>query len=195
MTNNNSVTVLVFKFSMDAMIGLVIASFFSLIFFFYFIFINPAYIWVTLPLIIFLVYIKLADKAPFKTRIIDENKLIFSTDGIQYGEDHYSVKDIEAIAIYLYAFEDFQYGNGSVSGAYNRKFEVRAPGDRNKISFRSHGEVLDFDFYLDNFAQFSAVRKVIKDWASEGINVVLKQEFDDEFIVQEMNYYNTPTGF
>jgi hypothetical protein len=179
---------------MAAVFGLIVISFFTLIFFFYFIFVTPAYIWVTLPVIIFLIYIHYAEKSPFKTRIIDENKLTFSTGGIQYGDDQYPIGDIEAVAVYLYAFENFEYRNGFVANGGETNVYVCAPGDKNKISFRTGGEVLDFNFYLDNFAQFSAVRKVIRDWVSEGINVVLKQAFDDDFMIQEMNYYQTESG-
>jgi hypothetical protein len=192
--NNNSVTVLVFKYSLDAILGLIVISFFTLIFFSYFMFVAPGYIWVTLPVVIFIIYIQYAQKSPFKTRIIDENKLTLSTNGIQYGDDRYPVSEIEAVAIYLYSFENFEYRDGFVNGGGETNVYVRAPGDKNKISFRTHGEVLDFSFYLDSFAQFSAVRKVIRDWESEGIHVVLKQPFDDDFIIQEMNYYHTASG-
>ena len=194
MMSSNSVTVVVFKYSKVAIFGLIFMSFITLIFFLYFIFAAPGYIWVTLPVVVFLIYIQYAQKSPFKTRIIDENKLTFSTDGIQYGNDQYPAAEIEAVAIYLYAFENFEYRDGFVVDGREKSTYVRAPGDKNKISFRSKGEVLDFSFYLDSFAQFSAVRKVINDWASEGINVVLKQPFDDDFIIQEMNYYHTESG-
>jgi hypothetical protein len=177
-----------------ALLGLILVSGLTIIFFIYLLVSAPGYLWLFIPLAAIVAYIRYAKTAPFKTRIIDENKLTFSTDGIQYGEDNYPVREIEAVALYLYAFENFEYSDGFVIRSAERSSYVRAHGDKNTISFRYQGEVLDFDFYLDNFAQFCAVRKVINDWAAEGVNFVLKQPFDDDFIIQEMEYYHTPSG-
>jgi hypothetical protein len=190
----NSVTVPVFTFSVTTFLGLIVLSFFTLILFFYLIFVAPQNLWMGLPVVFFIIYIQFAKKAPFKTRIIDDNSLTFSTDGIRYGDDYHAAREIEAVAIYLYAFENFEYRDGFVNGGNERSVYAKAPGDKNKISFRCRGEVYDFDFYLDDFARFSAVRKVISDWAAAGINVVLKQPFDDDFIIQGMDYYHTPSG-
>jgi hypothetical protein len=190
----NSVTILVFKFSLRAIFGLVIISGLTIILFFLIMFVYPAYLWLGLPVVFFIIYIQYTGKAPFKTRIIDDKHLTLSTEGIQYGDEINSINDIEAIAIYLYAFENFEYRDTfQLQGS--KAFYVCAPGDKNKISFRVRGEVSDFDFYADSYAQFYMIRKIISDWTAEGINVVLKQVFDDEFMLQEMEYYHTPTGF
>jgi hypothetical protein len=192
--NNNSVTVLVFKFDIAAIVGIVFASLFVLIFFLVLLVMAPEYLWLWLPLAFFVIYIRFAKKALFKTRIVDENRLTFSSDGITYGHDYYPTNQIEVVAIYLYAFDNFEYRDGFVSKGGVSNVYVCAPGDRNKISFRSGGTVLDFDFYLEDYARFCAVRRVINDWSAEGINVVLKQPFDDDFIIREMEYYHTTSG-
>ena len=69
-----------------------------------------------------------------------------------------------------------------------------ADGDNNKISFRHGGEIDDFTFYLANFAQYAQFQAVINDWSAAGVNVVVKQVFDDEFIMGEMSYFNTAQG-
>ncbi|MBS1598178.1 MAG: hypothetical protein JST75_08130 [Bacteroidetes bacterium] len=194
MKNNNSVTVLVFEYNLAAIFGLVLVSISILIFLFFLLVSAPGYLWLCLPIAFVIIYIRYAEKAPFKARIINKNNLTFSTDGIKYGDDYYPARQIEAVAIYLYSFENFEYRDGFVNGGRGESVYVRAHGDQNKISFRSQGNVLDFDFYIDDYARFCAVRQVANDWVAEGINVVLKQPFDDDFIVQEMNYYNTPSG-
>ena len=192
--NKNSVTVLVFKFSLYAMVGIILASLFTLAFFIFLLIYSPGYLWLWLPVAFFIIYIRFAKKSLFKTRIVDENRLTFSSDGITYGDNFYPANQIEAVAIYLYAFDNFEYRDGFVSGGHENNLYVCAPGDQNKISFRLAGSVLDFDFYLEDYARFCAVRRVINDWVTEGINVVLKQPFDDDFIIREMEYYHTPSG-
>jgi len=192
--NINSVTVLVFKFSLNAMIGIIFASLITLVFFLLLLVNAPGYLWLWLPVAFFIIYIRFAKKSLFKTRIVDENRLTFSSDGIKYGDVFYPVNKIEAVAIYLYAFDNFEYRDGFISGGGVTNLYVCAPGDQNKISFRLAGNVLDFDFYLEDYARFCAVRRVINDWVTEGINVALKQPFNDEFIISEMEYYHTPSG-
>jgi|SRR5579862_8967147 len=192
--NKNSVTVPIFKYDAAAIFGIVIISAVTLIFLFLLLMSGGDYILLFLPVVVFIIYIRYAKKSPFKTRIVDKNGLTLSTDGITHGSDFYPSTQIEAIAIYLYAFENFEYRDGFVSGGQVRTVYVRAHGDRNKLSFRWQGTVFDFDFYLDDYSRFCSVRNVINDWLAEGINVVLKQAFDDAFIIQEMTYYNTPTG-
>jgi hypothetical protein len=151
-------------------------------------------IWLSAPIVIFVLYLWIYGITFIKLKAADKNKLTFSTDGIQYGSEIYAAKDIEAVAIYIYAFDGFEYREGFVNAGQMGNVYVRAPGDKNTISFRSQGKVMDFSFYLDSYAQFCLLRKVINDWISEGISVAEKQEFDDDFIMQEMNYYGTPTG-
>jgi hypothetical protein len=178
---------------MNAMLWIILASASTLMFGFYMLVYHSDYLWLCLPIVFFILIIRNAESSPFKARIIDEHRLTFSTSGIDYGEDHYPASQLEVVAIYLYSFENFEYRDGFVGG--ESSVYARAHGDQNKISFRANGTVWDFDFYLDNYAQFYTVQQVVNDWLAEGINVVIKQPFDDEFILQEMDYYNTQTGF
>jgi hypothetical protein len=190
----NSVGVPVFTYSITALAGIVAASVITLLFFFYLFAYEPGYLWLGLPVVFFIIYIRYAEKAPFKVRVIDKHELLLSTNGIQYGEDHFPVESIEAVALYLYAFENFEYRDGFVYNSRETGVYVRAHGDQNKISFRVKGRVFDFDFYIDDYARFIAVRNVISNWSAQGVNVVLKQVFDDEFMIGEMNHYNTPVN-
>jgi len=38
-------------------------------------------------------------------------------------------------------------------------------------------------------------RAVINDWLAVGVNVALRQAFNDEFIIGEMSYYQTPNVY
>jgi hypothetical protein len=51
-----------------------------------------------------------------------------------------------------------------------------------------------YTFFLADFAQFCAVRNVLNDWINRGMTVVVRQGFEDDFIIGEMNYYGTPSG-
>jgi hypothetical protein len=178
---------------MNAMLWIILASVMSLLLGFYLLVFHSDYLWICLPIIFFILIIRNAERSPFKARILDENRLTLSTGGIDYGEEHYPADQLEAVAIYLYAFEDFQYRHEETTGGGQGDL-TRADGDQNKISIRVHGTVMDFDFYLDDYSSFSMVRQVASDWLVEGINVVLKQPFNNDFILQEMNYYNTPSS-
>ena len=193
--NQNAVTTYVYKYNPNANLIIIIYSicFFG---FFYLLFsIGFGIIWFGLPLIIFPLYVRFSKQSQFKVRIIDKNSITFSFDGIKYGEVNYPRSQIEAVAIYLYSFDGFEFRElGIYPGANAQDTYVRASGDKNTISFRAQDNVMDFTFYLENYAQFCTLRRVLNDWISEGINVVLKQAFTDDFIMQEMGYYNTPSG-
>jgi hypothetical protein len=127
-------------------------------------------------------------------QVWDERKLIFSSDAIDFGEDHYPIAELETAAVYLDSFDGFEYrtlGQPGVGGSQGQVVERRADGDENKISFRHDGKIEDFTFYLADYAHYAAFRGVISDWAEAGVNVVVKQMFDDEFIIREMRYFNT----
>lgn len=144
-------------------------------------------------LIIAPLYVRFSKQSVLKIRVWDERKFIFSSGGIEFGDDKYPINGLEAAAIYLESFNGFEYRE--LGPTINiRNVYVKANGDKNTISLRYKGEVTDFTFYLASYAQFCAFRTVINDWASHGVNVVLKQAFDDDFIIQEMAYYNTPSG-
>lgn len=150
--------------------------------------------WLSAPIIILFLFLYLNGITFIKLKAADKNNLTFSTDGIQYGSKMYAIKDIEAVAIFIYAFDGFEYQEGLVGSGVVQNTSVRTPGDKNTISFRSQGEVIDFSFYLEDYAHFCSFRKVLNDWIAAGINVAEKQEFDDDFIIQEMNRYGTSTG-
>jgi hypothetical protein len=150
--------------------------------------------WLTATLVILFLFLYFNGITFLKQLAADKKKLTLSTDGIQYGSAKCSTKDIEAVAIFIYAFDGFEYRDGFVNDGRMQSAYVRAPGDKNTISFRTKGRVFDFTFYLEDYAQFCTLRKVLNDWIAAGINVAEKQAFDDDFIQQEMNYYGTPSG-
>jgi len=142
-------------------------------------------------------YVRNTNNPKWRMRVWDERRLIFSGDGISFGEDHYPVSEMEAAAIFLDSFDGFEFRGVKTPGvADGGKLAVdrKTDGDNNKISFRHNGEVEDFTFYLANYAQFMMFQSVINDWSAAGVNVVVKQTYDDDFIRAEMIHYNTPQG-
>jgi hypothetical protein len=133
--NKNSVTVLVFKFSLDAMIGIILASLFTLAFLIFLLIYAPGYLWLWLPIAFFIIYIRFAKKSLFKTRIVDENRLTFSSDGITYGDNFYPANQIEVVAMYLYAFDNFEYRDGFLNGDRKIIFTSVHPGIRIRYLF------------------------------------------------------------
>lgn len=121
--------------------------------------------------------------------IWNEKKLIFSSEAIDFGESHYPVSEMETAAVYLDSFDGFAFRGVSVGRTLMGN--QMADGDNNKISFRHNGEVQDFTFYLANYEQFAILQAVINDWSAAGVNVVLKQTYDDDFIRTEKEYFST----
>ena len=136
-------------------------------------------------------YVRFSKKSFLRLRTWDERKLIFSSDGIEFGNDSYPVSGLETAAFYLDTFNGFEYRE---DGPRSNDVYVRSDGDASTVSFRYRGSVTDFTFCLENYAAFSALRWVMTDWSAAGVNVVWKQAFDDDFIIQEMGYYRTPSG-
>jgi hypothetical protein len=144
-------------------------------------------------------YVQYGNSRKIRLMVWDEKKLIFSSDSIDFGEAHYPVSEIETAAIFLDSFDGFEFrglrtaGTGvSMDGSLS--VDRKTDGDNNKISFRHQGQVEDFTFYLTNYAQFSMFQAVIRDWSAAGVNVVLKQTYEDDFIRNEMAHYNTTVG-
>ena len=158
------------------------------------------------------IYVYYGNNPKWRMQVWDERRLVFSSTSIDFGEDHYPVSEMETAAIYLESFDGFRYRGvgipaGGGSGAFfGRKLirnqgirsgilvEKRADGENNKISFRHGGETEDFTFYLDSYAQYAGLRAVMNDWSLAGVNVVFKPVFEDEFIQEEMRYFNDGPG-
>ena len=192
--NENSVETLVYKYNPNANWIIVVYGI-CLFWFFYSI---PSLgsgeiILLAVILIIAPLYVRFAKQSILKVRTWDERKLIFSSNGIEFGDDNYPVDGLEAAAIYLESFNGFEYRELGPT-LNTQHVYVKAEGDKNTISVRYKGEVTDFTFYLASYDQFCTFRAVLNDWTRSGVNVVLKQVFDDDFIIQEMAYYNTPSG-
>src|ERR1700753_4342391 len=130
-------------------------------------------------------YVRYGNNEKVKLRSWDENRLIFSTHGIDFGDTHYPVNEMEAATVYLDSFTGFEHRQPGPN--MQRNVYIKEGGDKNKISFRYRGEVIDFTFCLANYAEFCAFRTVINDWVSAGVHIALKQEFDDDFIIEEMS--------
>src|SRR5258706_10496344 len=61
-------------------------------------------IFVAIPL-----YVRYGNNEKMKLRTCNEHRLIFSTDGIDFGEAHYPINELETAAIYLESFTGFEY--------------------------------------------------------------------------------------
>ena len=142
-------------------------------------------------------YVYYGNNPAWRLRGWDKRTLIFSSEMISFGEDLYAVNELETAAVYLESFDGFKYRrfkNPGLNDGGRILVQSIADGDNNKISFRHGGEIEDFTFYLANFAQYAQFQAVINDWSAAGVNVVVKQVFDDEFIKGEMSYFNTAQG-
>ena len=143
-------------------------------------------------------YVRNTDSPKWRMRVWDERRLIFSSDVISFGEDQYPVNELETAAIFLDSFDGFEFRGlrTAPNVGYNASLLIdrKADGDNNKISFRHNGQVEDFTFYLANYAQFAMFQSVLNDWSAVGVNIVVKQTYDDDFIRTEMRHYNTQPG-
>jgi len=124
----------------------------------------------------------------YKLRTWDKRLLTLQPAGISFGEEDFPVAELEVVAVYLDSFQHFEYRE--VSGQRRGNY-VRADGDQNKLSFRSKGVVYDFTFFLKDYPQFRLLKAILAGWQSTGVNVALKQTFEDDFMLHEMNYYHT----
>ncbi len=140
-------------------------------------------------------YVQYGNNRKIRLMVWDERKLIFSSGAIDFGEDHYPVNEMETAAVFLDSFDRFEFrglrsaGTGAGMGG-GLLVDRKADGDNNKISFRHQGQVEDFTFYLANYEQYAMFQAVIQDWSAAGVNVVLKQTYDDDFMKAEMAHYN-----
>ena len=144
-------------------------------------------------------YVRYGNNRNVRLMIWDERKLIFSSGAIDFGEDHFPINELETAAIFLDSFDGFEFRGLRMAGTGANRgggllVDRKTDGDNNKISFRHEGQVEDFSFYLANYEQFSTFQAVLRDWSAAGVNVVLKQTYDDDFIRSEMTYYNTSAG-
>jgi len=138
-------------------------------------------------------YMRYGHNESVKLRSWDENRLIFSSDSIHFGDLCYPVKELEAASVCLEAFTGFEYrepGSGM-----QRHILTKAKGDKNKISISYHGQVIDFTFCLASYEEFCTFQAIMDDWAVAGVNVELKQVFSDDFIISEMGRYHNQTEF
>ena len=185
----NSFTTFTYKYNSKATAIIIV----YLICFFSFCFLLFPYgikiIWLGAPLIIFPLYAWLSNNSAVKFKSIDENKLTFSTDGIQHGLYHFLAKDIAAVVIHIHSCDNFGCGDGFVSSGQIKNTQVKESGNKNIIAFRSKGKVMDFTFYLKDYAQLCMLHEVINDWRSQGINVLVKQKLKNDFVIQKTNNY------
>ncbi len=145
-------------------------------------------IWFGTPLVIFPFYAWFSGSYIFKFKIKDKNELTFSVDGIQHGSYVFFAKDFAAVVIYIYSFD--RLGNDLIHSRQIQNARVKEGGNKNIISFRSKGKVVDFTFYLKDYAQLCVLREVINDWKLQGINVLVKQKSNNDFVTEKTNNYN-----
>ena len=152
--------------------------------------VGPGIIFLGAVLVFVPLYVQNTNNPTFKAKIPDEGSLIFSTDGVQYKDELYSIDDLEAAVIYLEAFRGFQYRERTTIG---RAITISS-GDNNKISCRSKGEIVDFTFILNDFSGYWSFKYLLTNWSARGVNVLLEKVFEDDFVVQEMTRFGTPVS-
>jgi hypothetical protein len=134
-------------------------------------------------------YIQNTNNPIFKAKIPDEGSLIFSANGMQVKDKLYPTENIEAAVVYLESFQGFTYRDRTSLGNANTK----SAGDNNKISFRCNGEIVEFVFILADPVDYWGFKNLMTTWSSKGINVVMEKVFEDDFIIQEMVHFATPS--
>ena len=130
-------------------------------------------------------YIQNTNNPAFKAKIPDEGSLVFSSLGVDFKGDFYSIDDIDAVVVYLEAFQGFKYRERTTIG----NASSRSNGDNNKISFRYKGEVIDLVFILDNLTDYWRFKNLMAAWSAKGVNVLLQKVFEDDFIIQESVFF------
>ena len=135
-------------------------------------------------------YVQNTNNPVFKAKIPDRGSLVFSSQGVQYKDDFYPIEDVEAAVVYFEGFDGFKYREHITTGNAN----AISSGDNNKISFRYKGQVVDFTFILDSFADYWSLKNLMSDWSARGVNVLLQKVFEDDFVLQEMVKFNTPVS-
>jgi hypothetical protein len=153
--------------------------------------VGPGIIFLGAVLVFVPLFVQNTNNPTFKAKIPDEGSLLLSNTGVQYKDEFYSADDIEAAVVYLEAFQGFEYQERVVAGGST----TVSRGDNNKISFRYKGQVIDFTFILDQFADYWSFRNLMYTWAGRGINVVMEKVFEDEFVIQQMVKFNTPVTY
>jgi hypothetical protein len=179
-----------YKFNPTA-IGIFVAYFIPLYWFFKILVtersVGPGIIFLGAVLVFVPLFVQNTKNPTFKAKIPDQGSLLFSHTGVQYKDELYAIGDIDAAVVYLESFAGFEYQERVVIGGRT----TISPGDNNKISFKCKGQVIDFTFILDDFADYWSFKSLMSDWARRGINVLLQKVFEDEFVIQQMVKFNT----
>jgi hypothetical protein len=187
----NEVSASVYKFNPNA-IGIFVAYVILFFYSFYLLLTGslgyPGIFFLGSVLLFVPLYIQNTNNPVFKAKIPDAGSLVFSPQGVQFKEEFNSKDDIEAAVVYLESFRGFEYVERITTG----KAKTVSAGDNNKISYRSKGQITDFTFILDDFADYWSFKNLMSNWAGAGINVVMEKVFEDDFVIQEMVRYGTP---
>ena len=137
-------------------------------------------------------YVQYGNNEKVRMLVPDERLLVFSDDGLAFGDANYPIDKLETAAIFLVAFTGFTYRLvGEAGGTIKLNGTNVSKGDENKISIRLDGEVIDFTFCLTSYTQFCELRSIINQWVASGVNVVLRQAFNDEFMSTEIAYFGS----
>jgi hypothetical protein len=182
-----------YKFNPNA-IGIFVAYFIPLYWFFKILVtersVGPGIIFLGAVLVFVPLFVQNTNNPNFKARIPDQGSLLFSTTGVRYKDEIYSIDDVDAAVVYLESFQGFEYRERVVMGGAT----TISNGDNNTISFRYKGQAIDFTFILDDFSDYWSFKNLMSYWATRGVNVVLKKVFEDEFVIQQVVKFNTPVS-
>jgi hypothetical protein len=122
-------------------------------------------------------------KSLFSLRTWDQRKLIFTPEYIKIGEKQFRVSDLK-IALYVNGFEGFAYSKNNKWISRNTIY-----GDRNYLSFRNEKGVEDFQFYLHDYKAYQSLYEVVEGWKSNGVKLVVKEAFTQQFVKDQVNQF------
>jgi hypothetical protein len=139
----------------------------------------PSYvIWMVLCIwAIPLVYAAVSKKTAFNFRALDSRLLTLSPSFIKVGREYYPIKDI-AIELHINAYDGFIYRI--------RREGLLTPqatyGVNNELFFTYRGVRYDHEFHLRNYEDYTTLYRLIDQWTSAGVSMVLKETFTREFV-------------
>jgi hypothetical protein len=133
------------------------------------------------------IYAAVKPKSVFSLRSVDERKLAFTEDALQWGNWLIAIHELEKLDIYLHGFDTFRYLTGHAQG---RKTFTTVYGDRNTISFTYRSMSYDLTFYLGTFEHYDMLIRIMQQWREKGIIFSCRSLFTDEYIREQVQEYS-----
>lgn len=141
---------------------------------------NPLFTLVGIILLVVMVlYGAIRPASVFSIRSVDQRKLIFTSDALQWGTWVMPIHEIEQLDVFIHAFDTFRHRTGQERRANTFTTEY---GDRNSLTFTYRGLQYELTFFLGNFMHYETLLEIMQSWRDAGINFSVRWAFSDEYI-------------